>query len=112
MGAGPGEATAAPKTLTSLATPTAAAPRQAAPLPGASSNGTAEVQKDGSGLILGIAPTEQQGRMLTSAPDQDRFALAEPQPAGLDWLWVQAGLAGLALACGLAAYLIWRRSRS
>lgn len=64
----------------------------------------------GTGPILGVAPTEEQGKMQAPAQPEGHKLAASPAGA-LNWTWVQVGLAVLAAATGLAAWILFRRSR-
>jgi hypothetical protein len=84
------------------------APRAAAPL-AAQSTSEAVTNATGreSGPILGIAPTEEQGRMFV--PDQTISDRTEP--ASVDrWPYVQIGLAGFAVLFALGAFFTWRKA--
>jgi hypothetical protein len=61
----------------------------------------------GTGPILGIAPTEERGKMIASA--QTDYYQAE-QPTVDRWMYVQIGLAGITLVLALAAFFAWRRA--
>jgi hypothetical protein len=106
----------------SPATPTPTPPLKSAAAPQATTNTAQDNQTSSAAAspILGVAPTEAQGQIVTDAyrqADQPQtveaapYAVASPAPASLNWTWVQAGLAGIALVCGLAAFILWWRSR-
>ena len=83
--------------------PLTAAPLATQPTAEAATNETASK----SSPILGIAPTEEQGRMFV--PDQ--AISSQKQPAPIDrWPYVQIGLAGFAVLFALAAFFTWRKS--
>jgi anti-sigma factor RsiW len=60
-----------------------------------------------SGPILGIAPTEEQGRMFVPAQATSNPAQSTPVDR---WIYVQIGLAGIALVFALAAFFAWRKA--
>ncbi|MDO8944767.1 MAG: hypothetical protein Q7U75_16420 [Desulfobacterales bacterium] len=90
---------------------------------------TAAAQEDlaasgATGPILGVAPTGERGQAVSdvysgtealgnwrvqAAPSDDASSRQAQAPSM--WIWLQAGLAGMALVCGLAAYVLWWRSR-
>jgi hypothetical protein len=132
-GAGPGTAPLhapdQPAVTTALATdPTApadAAPRTAivqpteTPLPGQALKSASQPTPNAeaatsSGPILGVASTEDRGKMFVPTlanPDQYSVrAISTPVVSGFSP--VQIALAAFALATGLAALILWRRSRS
>lgn len=62
-----------------------------------------------NGPILGVAATEERGQMVV--PTREGLDTFVDQPESeWEWGWVQAGLAGGALLCGLIAFILWRRS--
>jgi len=60
-----------------------------------------------SGPILGIAPAEERGRMIV--PTQESSDQAQ-QTTVDRWMYVQIGLAGIALVFALAAFITWRKA--
>jgi len=91
------------------ATPTATpAARSAAALAQTASASAANT------VILGVAPADQRGQMLTTVPGARSAAppaLPEPPAAQDSWLWMQVSLGLAALLSGLAAIALWRRTR-
>ena len=83
-------------------------PLTAAPLaPQPTADAGARELASKSGPILGIAPTEEQGRMFV--PDQVISDRTQPTPDNR-WQYVQIGLAGFAVLFALAAFSTWRKS--
>lgn len=60
-----------------------------------------------NGPILGIAPTEERGKMYIPAQ-----AMSYPagQAAADNWMYIQIGLAGVAVIFALAAFFAWRKA--
>ena len=65
---------------------------------------------DSSGPILGIAPADEQGKVIvpTAAASQTSPSTAL---GVFDWRWVQAGLGIVAILTALAGFVLWWRSR-
>ncbi len=68
---------------------------------------TSKAASEGGAVILGIAPTEEQGRMFV--PDQAISDRTQPAPDNR-WPYVQIGLGGFAVLFALAAFFTWRKS--
>lgn len=71
----------------------------------------APAELEGSGPILGVAPTEEQGKIVTATPAPAAGKYGLQRPSGL-LPALQIALAALAVAAGLAAILLKARSRS
>ncbi len=96
-----------PPGLAAAATPAPSEePRMAVPQPSAEA-ATSGMGSESGPMILGIAPTEEQGRMFVPAQ-----AISErTQPTSVDrWPYVQIALAGLAMVFALAAFFTWRKT--
>lgn len=98
-----------PPALAAAATPSPLAETQAAaPLePQPTDESAASRKTAGNNPILGIAPTEERGKMFV--PEQ--VSSVQGQQSFVDrWLYVQIGLAGITVIFALAAFLAWRRA--
>jgi len=85
-----------------------AAPGLAAPLaspPTARAGITRDTYENGP--ILGIAPTEERGKMYI--PTQ-AIPYPSERTAADNWMYVQIGLAGVAVIFALAAFFTWRKA--
>ncbi len=91
--------TPAPSAEPKLAAPVASQPTAAA--------GTTR-DAYGNGPILGIAPTEERGKMVV--PTQTMSYQSERTTADI-WMYVQIGLAGVAVIFALAAFFAWRKAQ-
>ena len=75
--------------------------------PQSTPEGATSKEAGGNNPILGIAPTEEQGRMIVpekTVNDQARQFTEDR------WIYVQIGLAGVVLIFALAAFFTWRKS--
>ncbi len=95
---------------TPLIQPTVAASQASKSAPQAAPNGSTT---SSSGPILGVAPTEERGKMVVptlSHPETYGVQASDAQAAS-GFNWIQIALGAIALLTGLAALLIWWRSR-
>lgn len=93
-----------------LVQPTVAAGLASKSAPQAAPNAGAP---ESSGPILGIAPTEERGKMVvpTLAHPDPYGVRASDAPVAPGFNWIQVALGAIALLTGLAALTIWWRSR-
>jgi anti-sigma factor RsiW len=110
-GTEPGASPDLPPAIAAAATPAPTnEPRLAAPV-APQPTIEAGITRDGSqsGPILGIAPTEERGKMYV--PTQDLYYQADQSTPGNSWQFVQIGLAGVAVIFAAAAFLSWRKAQ-
>jgi len=106
------EATPAPDVPPALVAGTTPEPTAAAKLPPTlepqpTAEAGASRGSGGNNPILGIAPTEEQGKMIVpeQAVNEQAMQITEDR-----WGYLQVGLAGITLIFALAAFFTWRKS--
>ena len=113
---------ATPETSAQPMAPALSAPAQpaplappAAPLAQPPATGAATQLKE-SNPILGVAPKEDEGKIVPQPEAEfqaaQRVASKGPVSAPINWWLIDSGLVFIALATGISAFILWRRSRS